>query len=173
MYPFSVSWTSLSFVTFGCTEANLEQFHYFCQGPETYYRWGKGKPGIIPLDRMFDSSSLVPLPNQMLLFYMHILKEKQRPEPRRGWIQVSLPAYLLTWDLPIIGGHLAKCTNRGTWKNSKLSSVSENEKTIFWQVYLIQCGRKGTIPMYHLELNVINLALFFGRNNFFKELLWL
>lgn len=76
VYPFSVSRTSLSFITYGCTEANLEQYSYFCQGPEAYYRWGKGEPGIVPLDRVFNPGSLAPSQSQVSAVYVHMWKEK-------------------------------------------------------------------------------------------------
>lgn len=58
---FSGAWTSLSLISCGCTEANLEQLSNFCQGPETCYRRGKGELSLVSLDRMFTPGSLAPL----------------------------------------------------------------------------------------------------------------
>lgn len=65
-------------------------------------------------------------------------------------------ATVLTYQTPNQYMGTRKTVRGGT---RKLQGVPECDKTIFLQVYLIQCGRKGTTPkMYHVELNIINLC---------------
>lgn len=63
-------------------------------------------------------------------------------------MQLSLFEYLITQDLPVAGGPWVICTNRDTWKKEQQNTVSKKvAKPQFWQMYLIQCGRKGTTPV--------------------------
>lgn len=143
VYPFSVSRTSLSFITYGCTEANLEQYSYFCQGPEAYYRWGKGEPGIVPLDRVFNPGSLAPSQSQVSAIYVHMWKEKL------GWCAGESCCFesthwvggrLYTTFLTCVSDNMTYLLQVVSWpcvlteahggKNGKLLSVPESDKTI-------------------------------------------
>lgn len=113
VYCFSVPWTSLPFITYGCTEANLGPLSYLCQGPETYHRWGKGKPGGIPLDRMPNPGSLVPSQNAgCTVSQIHTCAKKSNDwcgalSQSTGTDLVlqrfSSPVFLITWAVPISG----------------------------------------------------------------------
>lgn len=155
LYPFSGSWTSLSFISYGGTEANLEQLSDFCQGPEACYRRRKGEPGLVSLDRMFTPCSLAPLRPESGILHT---QEKQTficwgslllwvSDRAGGLVTYNLTTcVLVTWDhrLQVVlcikerGWHITPCPRE--WQNHVLTSLlnpvwqkrhSDNEGVIY------------------------------------------
>lgn len=134
-------WTSLSFITCGCSEANLEWITHSCQGTETSHRWRKGEPGTVSLDRVFNPSSLGPL-YRGVSFSLRIHSVKGDFISR--WLMVL---WLALW---VEAWLMCSWTGEGTQEITRYPRL-------FWQVYLIQCCRKGTTPL-HVSYRTMSLA---------------
>lgn len=94
---FSGSWASFSFVTSGSTKAALELFSYFCQRLKTFHRSGKGKLGIISLDRMLNPSSLVLIlqnqgstPSHMYIWKWRFMCHRKNQKTKTHFCQVFI-----------------------------------------------------------------------------------